>query len=205
MRRFVVIGRTATASPTFSLLDPAGTSGRLDVLLRCVRAALLFSHGVRKDVVVYLVLHGGPRAPRTLRFDGSGVRFLRPDERNLSVLVQKALAEEASGPAFVEVRFGIFVADGGLEVVRPELGSCTKLLLEAGAPDVRDAAFEPGDVAVFLGDHLGLDAETRAELVGWGAMPVGLGPVGVHSDDAIAIANNELDRRVARAAASEAT
>ena len=32
MRRFVVIGRTASASPDFSLVDLAGTSGRLDVL-----------------------------------------------------------------------------------------------------------------------------------------------------------------------------
>ena len=40
-RRFVVIGQQASASPDFSLLDLPGTSGRLDVLLRCLRAALL--------------------------------------------------------------------------------------------------------------------------------------------------------------------
>ena len=58
-RRFVVIGQSATASPDFSLVDIAGTSGRLDVLLRCLRAALLVSHGLRRDTVVYLVLLGG--------------------------------------------------------------------------------------------------------------------------------------------------
>src|SRR3954470_1143092 len=97
MRRFVVIGQRATASPNFSLLDLPSTSGRLDVLLRCLRAALLVSHGVRRDTVVYLVLLGGPGAPRTLRVDGATAKFLRPDERSLAVLAQKALAAPLAG------------------------------------------------------------------------------------------------------------
>src|SRR5260370_886010 len=64
VRRFVVIGQQASASNDFSLDDLPGSSGRLDVLLRCVRAALLVSHGLRRDVVVYLVLLGGRHAPR---------------------------------------------------------------------------------------------------------------------------------------------
>src|SRR5215207_1855813 len=104
MRRFVVIGQRATASPEFSLLDIPGTSGRLDVLLRCVRAALLVSHGLRRDVVVYLVLQGGPRAPRTVRIDGATARFVRPDERSLATLVQKSLAAAPDGTGFATVR-----------------------------------------------------------------------------------------------------
>src|SRR3954468_10373902 len=91
MRRFVVIGQKAIASPDFSLTDLPGTSGRLDVLLRCLRAALLVSHGLRRDTIVYLVLLGGEGAPRVLRVDGSAIRFVRPDERALALLVQKAL------------------------------------------------------------------------------------------------------------------
>ena len=82
MRRFVVIGQTATASGDFSLEDLPSTSGRLDVLLRCVRAALLVSHGLRRDTVVYLVLLGGPLAPRTVRVDGAIATYVRPDERS---------------------------------------------------------------------------------------------------------------------------
>ena len=80
-RRFVVIGQKAIASPDFSLLDIAGTSGRIDILLRCLRSALLVSHGLRRDTVVYLVLCGGALAPRVLRVDGRHIRFVRPDER----------------------------------------------------------------------------------------------------------------------------
>ena len=86
MRRFVLLGQRATASPDFLLDDLAGTSGRLDVLLRSLRAALLVSHGLRRDTVVYLVLLGGPRAPTSLRFEGANAKFLRPEERSLATL-----------------------------------------------------------------------------------------------------------------------
>src|SRR5579859_1075721 len=88
VRRFVIIGQKATASDDFLLDDLAGTSGRLDVLLRCIRAAILTSHGVRRDVVVYLLLQGGAKAPRVLRVDPVATKFLRPDERSLAMLVK---------------------------------------------------------------------------------------------------------------------
>src|SRR5581483_10431083 len=104
------------------------TSGRLDVLLRCVRAALLVSHGVRQDTVVYLVLLGG--APRTLRFDGATARFVRPDEGSMATLVQKSLAAadaagacRGAGFAIVRPREGIAVAAGGLGAVVADAGN----------------------------------------------------------------------------------
>jgi tRNA (pseudouridine54-N1)-methyltransferase len=200
MRRFVIVGSRATASDDFLLDDLPGTSGRLDVGLRCIRAALLVSHGLRRDGVVYLVLRGGPRAPRVLRVSGPEARFIRPDERSLAVLARKALAsradEQASG--FVETRPGIALARGGLEQVVADLGGATPYVLEKGAPDVREAlALGDADVAFFLGDHVGLDAHARAQLLAIGAHPLGVGPVAVHAEDAIAIVSNELDRREA--------
>lgn len=59
MRIFVVVGHKATTQPSFSLEDIPGTSGRLDILCRSVTAAFVLSHGIRKDVLVYLVLLGG--------------------------------------------------------------------------------------------------------------------------------------------------
>ena len=195
MRRFIVIGQRALASPDFLLDDLAGTSGRLDVLLRALRAALMVSHGLRTDTIVYLVLLGGPRAPRTLRFEGATARFLRPEERSLATLAKKVLAAPPGGPGFTLGRPGIAIAEGGLDAVLSDLQGATPYVLEEGAPDVRGAALDPESAAFFVGDHLGFDDATRAALAKAGATAVGLGPVSVHAEDAVTILVNELDRR----------
>jgi tRNA (pseudouridine54-N1)-methyltransferase len=197
MRRFVVVGQRATASPGFSLIDLAGSSGRLDVLLRCLRAALLVSHGLRVDTVVYLVLLGGDLAPRALRFDGATARFVRPDERSLATLVQKTLAAApARSATFTDVRPGIAMASGGLDAVFADLAPGTAYVLEEGAADVRDSPLEVTAPVFFVGDHLGFDADTRAAIAAFGARPIGLGPMSVHAEDAVTLVSNELDRRL---------
>ena len=199
LRRFIVVGQKATASPDYSLINLPASSGRLDVLLRCLRAALMYSHGLRRDTVVYLVLLGGPQAPRTLRIEGATARFLRPDERSLAVLVQKALAAPLEAiskrEGFAFVRPGVAIAEGGLDAVLADLGAASLHVLEEGAPDLRGVTFTGGDQAFFLGDHLGFDETTRARLAALGALPVGVGPVSVHADDAVVLVVNELDRR----------
>jgi tRNA (pseudouridine54-N1)-methyltransferase len=198
VRRFVIIGRKALASDAFRLDDLAGTSGRLDVLLRCVRAAIMVSHGVRRDVVVYLVLQGGPRAPRVLRVDAAATRFLRPDERSLATLVKKGLGAEALGEeeGFVEVRPGIAVRRGAIDEVIAELAGAQLYVLEPAGSDLRLAAdLSATDAAFFVGDHLGLDEATRARLATLGAAPLGVGPVALHAEDVVTIVSNELDRR----------
>ncbi|MBV9950021.1 MAG: hypothetical protein JOZ69_24485, partial [Myxococcales bacterium] len=193
--RFVIVGRTATASGDFSLDDLPSTSGRMDVLVRCLRAALLVSHGVRSDTVVYLVLLGGPRAPRVLRVEGATARFLRPDERSLATLVKKSLAAEVDGEGFVQVRPGIRVAAGGLDPVFTDLGEAPSYVLEEHAPDLRAERAIARDAVFFVGDHLGFDGLTRARLAAAGSRPVSVGPVSLHADDVVMVLSNELDRR----------
>lgn len=196
-RRFVVLGRRAHVSTGFSLVDLPSTSGRLDVLLRCLRAALLVSHGLRRDTVVYLALLGDPEAPRTLRFDGESARFIRPDERSLALLVQKSLAAPASGLGFVPVRPGIAVAEGGLEVVLADLGPSDFYVLEEGAADLRGCPRPLTSPVFFIGDDRGFDAQARVALAERGAHAVSVGPLSLHTDDVVVLVQNELDRRVA--------
>lgn len=200
VRRFVIVGRNAAASDDFSLDDLAGSSGRIDVLLRCVRASLLHSHGLRRDVAVYLVLGGGPRAPRVLRFDGATAKYIRPDERSLATLAKKVLGSgsDRATAGFVEVKPGIAVANGGLDVVLPDLVGAMPFVLEEDAPDIRDCPdLDQPDVAFFVGDHLGLDEATRTRLLSMGARRIAVGPTSIHADDAIAVVGNEVDRRQA--------
>jgi tRNA (pseudouridine54-N1)-methyltransferase len=196
LRRFVVLGRRARPSPDFSLSDLPSTSGRLDVLLRCLRAALLVSHGLRRDTVVYLALLGDPAAPRTLRFDGESARYIRPDERALALLVQKSLSAlvPAPCPGFVTVRPGIAVADGGLDLVLADLGPSAFYVLEEGAADLRACPRPRVSPVFFIGDDRGFDASARAVFAEHGARAASVGPVSLHADDAVVLVQNELDR-----------
>jgi tRNA (pseudouridine54-N1)-methyltransferase len=196
MKRFVVIGQTATASPDFVLDDVPGSSGRLDVLLRCVRAALLVSHGVRRDTVIYLVLEGGPRAPRTVRVSGATAEYLRQDERSLAGTLKKMLGFVEDKDAFDDGVRGISIARGGLDVVVKDLGDFTPYVLDESGADVRGAELDSGKPVFFIGDHMGFSAETRARIDALGAKSISVGPISLHADDAIAILSNDLDRRV---------
>jgi tRNA (pseudouridine54-N1)-methyltransferase len=193
--RFVVIGQKADASGEFLPDDVPGTGGRIDVLLRCVRAALLWSHGIREDVMIYLVLCGGPRAPRAVRVDGATARFVRPDERSLATLLRKTLASHADEGAdgFVEARPGVAIARAGLESVLTDLGSAPRFVLTESGSDVRQAKDLPHEAAFFLGDHLGFDEPTRRRLSD--ARCLSVGPRSLHTEDVIAVVLNELDRR----------
>lgn len=198
MRRFVVVGQKAKASADFLLVDIPSTSGRLDVLLRALRAALLFSHGVRHDSAIYLVLLGLPEQPRTARILGAASRYLRPDERSLATTLKKVLALPCEEPRFTEVRPGLAIAAGGFERLFPELSGSQLYLLEPGAPDIREHELPAGDLTFVLGDHLGLAGTLRAELLARGAKTLSVGPKPLHTEDVIALVHNELDRREAR-------
>jgi tRNA (pseudouridine54-N1)-methyltransferase len=195
MRRFVVIGQRARAAPDFSLSDIPSTSGRLDVLLRCLRAGLLVSHGVRRDTIVYLVLLGDPERPRIVRFDGPAAKYMRPDERSLASVVRKALATASEAGEFTRVREGIAVADGGLERLWSELEGSHCVLLEEGAPDLRQSALPGGDLAFLIGDHIGVPDGVREALLARGGQLVSVGPISVHAEDVVTLVANELDRR----------
>jgi tRNA (pseudouridine54-N1)-methyltransferase len=162
-----------------------------------VRASLLLSHGVRREVIVYLVLGGGPRAPRVLRITGHGAQFLRPDERSLALLVKKTLSRELprEHSGFVAVKPGIAVAEGALDCVLGDAPNATRYwLLENGA-DLRDQPLDDPDALFILGDHLGFDVATRARLETLASRVVSVGPLSLHTDDVVTLVTNELDRR----------
>ncbi|MEM4781272.1 MAG: tRNA (pseudouridine(54)-N(1))-methyltransferase TrmY, partial [Halalkalicoccus sp.] len=115
MRQFIVSGHDAPTTPEFSLDDLAGGAGRLDVLCRCVSAAFFLSHAIREDVRVFLVLAD----EFSIRFEGSELRRLNPDERSTGALIRNALEqrEEAIGHVEVETSPGVSLSRRGFEPV----------------------------------------------------------------------------------------
>ncbi|MDZ7700845.1 MAG: tRNA (pseudouridine(54)-N(1))-methyltransferase TrmY [Halobacteriales archaeon] len=191
MRRFVVLGHEAPLEPGFPLSDLPG-AGRLDVLCRCVAAALLTSHGVREEAEVWLVLQDA----LTVRFDGGAVRSLSPDERAVAGLVNKALgaADRAVGAQAVEASPGVSVAKGGLaDALEAAAEEGTVVQLHEDGDDVAD--FDPaGPVTFVLSDHRDFTPEEDRLLGAEADARLSLGPTALHADQAIAVVHNHLDR-----------
>ncbi len=189
MIRFAVLGHLAHTAGDFSLSDMPGAAGRMDILCRCVNTSLFLSHGMRRDVEVYLVLLGPPHPPRTILFSGEKVRYLSPDERSAGSLIKKAL-DIPAGDVFHESTPGVYVRNGGLSEL---LAGYPFVLLDESGTDVRTASALPGNY--LLSDHLNL---TKEEILETGELPVySVGPKALHADHTITVLLNELDRRAA--------
>ncbi|MFZ1897475.1 tRNA (pseudouridine(54)-N(1))-methyltransferase TrmY [Methanoregula sp.] len=186
MTSYAIVGHLARTDGEFSLNDLPG-AGRMDVLCRCVNASLFLSHDLRRDVDCYLLLLGGPKAPKTVLFRGSGIRSLSPDERSAGALVKKALSIPC-GSEFREASPGVYVRNGGLERLFPE--HAFAVLDEKGA-DIRTVPAVPE--AFLLSDHQNL-SDAEEELVK-DASRYSVGPACLHADQTITVIANEIDRR----------
>jgi tRNA (pseudouridine54-N1)-methyltransferase len=193
MRTFIVVGHKATTSPDFSLEDIPGTSGRLDILCRCINASFVLSHGIRKDVNVYLVLLGGP-APKTLWLKGDELKHLNPDERTTAALLKKAVALEATA-MWTRSTPGIFVRMGGLAELLLDLKDKKLVYLREDGRDIRssDKSTLGGDLAFVLGDHTGMTPEEESLIEQAGATVISVGPTSLHADHCIVLVNWALD------------
>ncbi|MFC6837735.1 tRNA (pseudouridine(54)-N(1))-methyltransferase TrmY [Halomarina ordinaria] len=191
MRQFIVTGHDAPTTPDFSLDDLAGGAGRLDVLCRCVNATFFLSHAIREDARCLLVLGD----EYTLRFEGSELRRLNPDERSTAALVRKALEgrDGAIGHMETETSPGVHLSRRGFEATLADAareGTVVELH-EAGTPVVdvdppADPVFVLSDHHDFTGREADLLAETADERVR-------LGPELLHANHAITVAHNYLD------------
>lgn len=200
MRSFIVVGHKAKTTPDFSLEDIPGTSGRLDILCRCINAAFVLSHGIRKDVNVYLVLLGG-EPHKTICLKGETLRHLNPDERTTAALLKKALALAAT-PEWAMSTSGIFVRTGGLAETLQDLKDLKLIYLREDGADIRsininsnDNGNISGNAAFILGDHTGMMPDEESLINQAGAEIVSVGPMSLHADHCIVLINNELDRR----------
>jgi len=193
MRTFIIVGHKATTSPDFSLEDIPGTSGRLDILCRCINASFVLSHGIRKDVNVYLVLLGG-EMPKTIWLKGNELKHLNPDERTTAALLKKALALEAAAE-WTRSTPGIFVRTGGLAELLQGLKDKKLVYLREDGRDIRsiDRNTLKGDLAFILGDHMGMTPEEEGLIEQAETTVVSVGPISLHADHCIVLVNWALD------------
>ena len=190
MREFVVVGHEAPTTAEFSLDDLPG-AGRLDVLCRCVTAAFRLSHDFRDEVRVRLVFDD----EYVVRFEGSELRHLRPDERSAASLVRGALEarDGAIGAMAVNPSPGVYIRSGGLETALDAVADSATLLELHEDGDSIATLDPPADPAFVLSDHRNFtdaEAETLADAAD---ERVSVGPEALHADQAVTVAHNYLD------------
>lgn len=193
MRRFVALGHRAITSADFKLEDLCGSTGRLDILLRCVNSAFFLSHGIRKDVEIHLLLLGEPNPPKTVRINGSEVKYLNPDERSTAALIRNALLQKGEGER--KCSPGIYVSERGYPDVLSNIAKESKMYyLREDGEDIRSCQFGP-DSTFVMGDDQDLTKAEEEVLMTYEPRKISLGPISYHADHCITLVNNELDRR----------
>lgn len=197
MRRFVVLGHKASSGPTFSVKDLSGTGGRLDILVRCVGAAFLVSHGLRQDVELVTLHMGPPTPPKAVRMRSDRLMHINPDERSTALLMEKALGAFTTGPVWQPSTPGVEVAVLGMEELLDGFPDDPVFVLAEDGEDIATLDV-PARATFVLGDHLGFTPEEEALLAKRASGRVSIGPVSLQADQCIVALHNHLDRRGAR-------
>ena len=187
---FILKASKAKTSKDFSLNDMPGDGGRMDIIARCVNSAFFLSHDLRKDTEFIAVLEGEPNPPVTLRFVGSKLRYLSPDERCTGGLIKKAL--EKVSEKETESTPGIFVSKKSFSEVISEI-DCGMIYLHEDGEDIQTLPIESDKICFVLGDHFGLSEEDEALLKN--AKRVSISPMVLHADHCIIIVHNVFDRK----------
>ena len=193
-RGFLIVGNKAVTKP-FSLNDLAGSAGRMDILCRFVAQALFISHGIRKNVEVYLLLLGEPKPPKAIKIVGKEVKTMAPDERNIAGLIRKALKIECN-KNWKRSTSGIYISKKNLKELLDELTNRYKIVyLKETGKDIRNFVKQiDKDCLFILGDHLGLSEEQERIVKDYASEVISVSPISLQADQCVVIVHYELDR-----------
>lgn len=195
MREFIIVGHKAVTSGEFPLNDMPGSAGRIDILARCINSAFFTSFNIRRDTRIILVLLGEPDPPKVLRFEGSELKYLNPDERSAGSLIKKALSIDAKDDDQMSTQ-GIYVRRASLKDVLSAVDIEDAIYLHENGEDIRTVNLNHERMIFILGDHLGLTKEEEHLI--HKTKRASLGPETLHTDHCIILIHNELDRRCLR-------
>ena len=134
MRRFAIIGHRAISSGKLPLNDLASGGGRMDVMIRALMAALMTSHGFRKDTEIILHFYGGPGPRRRLKIIGHQVRGIHAEERSVAGQIAKVLREPVPPIGqWVKHANGIYDSGGDIDETISEWTNTTIIALDANS------------------------------------------------------------------------
>lgn len=197
-REFVLYSHAKT-SPEINLKDLPGSTGRLDVVCRCICDALFISGKIREDTRIIVTLTGKPTPPISIMFDGRFLRKVHPDERNIAIFIGKAIKKINSVDKNHRKFSGWNESTPGIFVSRADfceiISYCIKpryLLCEYGR-DIAELNIDGG--CFILGDNRDPPPEIIEKL---SPTPesISLGPISLFASQSITVVHNWIDRNI---------
>ena len=189
-RIFVLVANKAVTSK-FNLNDLAGSAGRMDIVCRFISQSLFISHGIRKDVTVYVVLKGPPEPCKTLKISGNEVRYLAPDERNIAGMINKALNAEVD-KEWSKASHGVYISRMDLSSLLERIGDRYIYYLKESGDDISKVKIS--SPAFVIGDHMGLTEEDEKIVTERAENTISLGDTSYQADQCVTILNYLIDR-----------
>ena len=191
MRHFVYFSKSARTSGNFDV-NNLMRAGRMDIVIHAIIAGFFLSNDYREDVKMHLVFYGMPDPPKHIEI------MMNPEleisKKDIGNLIKKVLYKYKAGEKR-EVLPGCFIEKKSFLKVVEELHEQGKkiFVLDKKGEDIRKTKISD-DCVFILGDHEGLPKKESKRFKKI-AIPVSIGPKMYFSSQAIAIVNNELDRR----------
>lgn len=191
MRAFLIIGNKAFTKP-FNLNDIPG-AGRMDIMCRCVAQALFVSHGMRRNVEIYLLLLGEPDPPKCVLVKGEEVKRMAPDERNIAGHINKALRLKVYDE-WKKVQSGVYIARKNLNDLLGEVSKKYEIYyMREDGESIENISFERP--LFVIGDHLGVINEMEEEILKFTKGIVKVSEISLMAEQCIVVAHYELDKR----------
>ncbi len=188
-RSFLLKSATAHTASDFDLRQVASTSGRLDIISRCIIAAFSGSKGLRPDVRFAAVLEGPPHPPLTLETSSDQLTEVPRDEVKVASSIFNAMSTQSVVNGFTLKRGSFDLAVRILHTPKRPL-----FYLHEGGEDLeslRGRSFE--EIGFILGDQVGLNAETERFLDSMRVPRISIGPRSYLSSSCIIFVNAFLD------------
>lgn len=191
MKHFVYFSNQAPTSGKFSL-DNLSKAGRLDIAIHTIIAGFFLSHSFREDVKMHLIFYGMPDPPKHIEIQVTPE--LEISKKDIGNLIKKILYKYKEGEK-TEVLPKCFVEKKSFLKVIESFHNEGKdiFILDKKGKDIREEKIS-NDSVFILGDHEGLPKKElkRIKKV---ATSISIGPKTYFASHAVAILNNELDRR----------
>ncbi|MEM3586081.1 MAG: 16S rRNA (uracil(1498)-N(3))-methyltransferase [Candidatus Jordarchaeaceae archaeon] len=194
-RVFILKASTVHTNGKFTIKDLPGTSGRIDLVCRCILSALLLSNTHRVDTIFYAVLEGPPRPPLIIEVDGEKIEKMPRDELQLGLTLKEILCggEESFLPGFRLINKAF------KELVEEQRNKSEMYYLHQSGNSIKEKLdkfkkTEKHQLTFLLGDHIGFNQKDIEYFKENDIKPLSLGPKEYLGSHCIFLVHEKLDR-----------